>query len=941
MAGKAGNVMAPDDPITPELVAAYWLCQRKAFLLLRGDAGDPPHEYLALLDAYASMSLKNYLDSLAANGFKIRPYGNQGDFQDADVITSYTFEADDMKVKVDALVRIQHGPLEERGYYVSHLVVGTQAITKDQKVRLAAIGYALAKALNYHRVDGFIVNASGDVSHIQLSRLNTQLRRIIDTLRIWKANIPSPAPPIILKDHCRICPFRKACLAEAEKEDNLTLLDHMTPKVMRKYHKKGIFTVNQLSYLFRPRRQRRRRAHAPIRFKLELQAMALRTAKIYIDQPPSIPVNPTELFLDIEGIPDHGSYYLIGLVISTPGSLEGHSLWADSPDDDRNIFSTLLHIAKEHPDAPIYHYGSYEPKALERIAKKYDLDFDPIRKRLVNVNTLIFGRVYFPTRSNTLKDLGGFVGATWTFPDASGLQSVVWRLRWETSKDGIIKDQLIAYNLEDCHALRLLVAELRNIGQTALTRSDVDFADTPKQNSTTSGRYIHDSLEGILRFAHAEYSKKRVTIRPEDVGDDTKKRRQQSARGHQAYIRAVPPKTKSIIKVAPKRTCPRHKGKSLVQLEKVAEKTIIDLHFTKNGCRKTITKYVGPLSYCRSCGRSHKPPKLRKLGKQLFGRSFQAWVVYQRIILRLPYDVILQVMEDMFNEKATAGTIINFITGFAKYYASTEKMLLKNILASPFVHVDETKINIQGIDHYVWVFTDGIHVVFRLTETRESTLIQDILNGYGGILISDFYAGYESCRCRQQKCMVHLIRDLNDDLWKNPYDSEFESFVGAFKDLLIPIMTDVEKYGLRRRHLNKHKRKVKIFYKRAVDGVLYQGEVTQKYQKRFIRNRESLFRFLDEDGIPWNNNMAERASRHLAIQRKISGSFFKKIAVQYLRLLGIAQTCRFQKKSFLNFLMSGGKDIDQFKQRRPLKTSKPVPPKHFDGNDHLLCLNGN
>jgi len=101
---------------------------------------------------------------------------------------------------------------------------------------------------------------------------------------------------------------------------------------------------------------------------------------------------------------------------------------------------------------------------------------------------------------------------------------------------------------------------------------------------------------------------------------------------------------------------------------------------------------------------------------------------------------------------------------------------MKRILKSPFVHVDETKINIQGIDHYVWVFTDGIHVVFRLTETRESTLVQDILNGYGGVLISDFYAGYDSCRCRQQKCLVHLIRDLNDDLWKNPYDQEFEGF---------------------------------------------------------------------------------------------------------------------------------------------------------------------
>lgn len=137
-------------------------------------------------------------------------------------------------------------------------------------------------------------------------------------------------------------------------------------------------------------------------------------------------------------------------------------------------------------------------------------------------------------------------------------------------------------------------------------------------------------------------------------------------------------------------------------------------------------------------------------------------------------------------------------------------------------------------------------------------------------------------------------------------------------------MTDVEKYGLKRRHLNKHKRLVERFYKGVIDGGVYQDEVTQKYEKRFIRNRESLFRFLDEDGIPWNNNMAERASRHLAVQRKISGSFFKRMAIQYLRLLGIAQTCRFQKKSFLSFLISGEKEIDHFKERKRPKGSKPV-----------------
>ena len=43
--------------------------------------------------------------------------------------------------------------------------------------------------------------------------------------------------------------------------------------------------------------------------------------------------------------------------------------------------------------------------------------------------------------------------------------------------------------------------------------------------------------------------------------------------------------------------------------------------------------------------------------------------------------------------------------------------------------------------------------------------------------------------------------------------------------------------------------------------------------------------------------MAERAIRQLAVQRKISGTFFKRVAPQYLLFLAISQTCRFQNKS--------------------------------------------
>jgi len=83
--------------------------------------------------------------------------------------------------------------------------------------------------------------------------------------------------------------------------------------------------------------------------------------------------------------------------------------------------------------------------------------------------------------------------------------------------------------------------------------------------------------------------------------------------------------------------------------------------------------------------------------------------------------------------------------------------------------------------------------------------------------------------------------------------------------------------------------------------------------------------FLTADGIPWENNMAERAIRQLAVQRKISGSFFKRVAPQYLLLLAISQTCRFQGKSFLKFLLSKETDLDSFQRTRPIRYSYAVP----------------
>ena len=181
-----------------------------------------------------------------------------------------------------------------------------------------------------------------------------------------------------------------------------------------------------------------------------------------------------------------------------------------------------------------------------------------------------------------------------------------------------------------------------------------------------------------------------------------------------------------------------------------------------------------------------------------------------------------------------------------------------------------------------------------------------------------------------------LTRDLNEDLWNAPFDTEFESVVLEVKNLFVPILEAVGKYGSKKRHLNKFQKPVEQFYKKNIVDRDYKGETSIKYQKRFQRYKQSLFTFLEKDSIPWNNNMAERAIRHLAVQRKISGYFFESSAHQYLVLLGIGQTCRFQGKSFLKFLMSGEKDVDKFKASRRIKTSAPVGRQAARESDKLV-----
>ena len=216
--------------------------------------------------------------------------------------------------------------------------------------------------------------------------------------------------------------------------------------------------------------------------------------------------------------------------------------------------------------------------------------------------------------------------------------------------------------------------------------------------------------------------------------------------------------------------------------------------------------------------------------------------------------------------------------------------------------------------------------------SREAGFLQELLRDFKGVLISDFYSGYDSLDCPQQKCLIHLMRDFNDDLMSHPYDGEFKALAARFGKLLRSIVDTIDKYGLKKRHLHKHKAAVARFF-RELAACVYRSDLAEGYRQRLVKNEGKLFTFLDHDGVPWNNNNAEHAVKTFAYYRRITDGRVKADGLSaYLVLLSIYQTCKYRGVSFLRFLLSGEDDVETYCQRGRRKKRPPglgVYPKGF------------
>lgn len=298
----------------------------------------------------------------------------------------------------------------------------------------------------------------------------------------------------------------------------------MTEKERRKLNSKGIFTVKQLSYTFRPRRRPTQLAGKREKYHHSLKALAIRDRKIHIVGSPQWKMEGTPVYLDVEGIPDRDFYYLIVLRLRTNRRVIQHSLWATNENDEKHIWKELLGVLSGIEKPILIHYGSFETTFLKRMVQKYGKGVEGSRvaeaiSSAVNLLSVIFAKVYFPTFSNGIKEIARYLEFEWENPAGSGLQSIIWRRQWETSGETTLKQSLFIYNANDCEALEVVankLLQLQQLSQNPEQPPDIVFTESLKWEHPFGfkrNKFALTDFDTINKAAYWDYQRERVYVK--------------------------------------------------------------------------------------------------------------------------------------------------------------------------------------------------------------------------------------------------------------------------------------------------------------------------------------------------------------------------------------------------------------------------------------------
>lgn len=276
-------------------------------------------------------------------------------------------------------------------------------------------------------------------------------------------------------------------------------------------------------------------------------------------------------------------------------------------------------------------------------------------------------------------------------------------------------------------------------------------------------------------------------------------------------------------------------------------------------------------SWCPCCRKPVEPTVPDALPQCTLGHRttvFAAWLYYG---LAVTISQIVAVFNHHLQVAITAGGLLQMWHRLADVFEPWYEQIHRHCLEAGVLHADETGWRVEGETWWLWCFSTSDATCYQLDRSRGHPALEKFFTeAFDGILVSDFWAAYDAIGRYQQKCWPHLLRDLkavqesseNDADWPNFYQRLRRVYGDAIRLVAARPTLTTAVYDLKLAKLQS----------RLTDlaATSWTNAHAQRLAKRLAKYGDDLLTFVEFEGVPSDNNHAEREIRPAVLMRKAS-----------------------------------------------------------------------
>lgn len=312
--------------------------------------------------------------------------------------------------------------------------------------------------------------------------------------------------------------------------------------------------------------------------------------------------------------------------------------------------------------------------------------------------------------------------------------------------------------------------------------------------------------------------------------------------------------------------------------------------------RTETTLYRKYRYYCRGCGKTVTGKGKGEVAKGRIGPLAKALAVFFKYDVKVSDNDINKIFRKMFGLKIAVSSIAGFRDQVAREAKPLYEKIKEQLKASTVIHADETGWRLNGDNQWLWKFSNKRVSVTHIDKSRGQKVVNDMLGEeYDGVLVSDFLSAYNKIKSKKQRCLAHIMRDLEKVIkYWNEEDYQTVTYCKHLMGLLMQAIDLYREYE-QKEWDSRYCRKREALSEQLNDFSFPDPskKLLVRFAKRLERHKNEIFTFLYERDVDYHNNHAEQQIRPNVILRKITyGNRSQSGAMNHSVLTSVIQTAK-------------------------------------------------